>query len=153
MAAEVVAALDPPLPRRQLAHGTATWRLGRSGNVSSLTVSTARRADSICASRAASSSRSHPQQARWPEAGKASSGAALARNSDPAAARMATRRVSKNARAGAGTPESEAETGPSSRNVRFLADFFGSTPESRRGPEGPSWSLIDPQQKSRLTNS
>ncbi len=54
---------------------------------------------------------------------------------------------------GAGTPELGAERSPSSRNVRFRADFFGCTPDSRRGADDPSWSLVDPQQKSRLTNS
>ena len=39
----------------------------------------------------------------------------------------------------------------SSLGVRFLAVFFGSTPESRRGPEVPSWSLIDPQEKSQFS--
>ncbi len=31
---------------------------------------------------------------------------------------------------GAGTPESGAETGPSSRNVRFRPDFVGCTPSA-----------------------
>ncbi len=39
------------------------------------------------------------------------------------------------------------------RHVGFRADSFGCTPESRRGADGPPWSLVDPQRKSRLTNS
>ena len=48
-----------------------------------------------------------------------------------------------------GTRELGAGSNPSSCDVGFRTDSVGSSSESRRGPEGPYWSLIDPERSSR----